>query len=535
MSSRSCSRTLATAFGVTCLLLVEASAQSNFRDAANSTVKYAQPVAAPKIACKALRERMTNFNVSIVSATLLPAQAGVPEHCRVYGVIQPEIRFEVNLPTAWNGRFYMHGNGGTAGQKPGHPAMASTRNAALRNGFATTWNDTGHDEFSHPLFSFAHDNLYRVVDFGFRAIHLTAVTAKDVVRAYYELPAKYSYFDGCSLGGRQALVSAQRFPSDFNGISVGAPVLDTGMVGLWNAKALEDAPIAYDKIDLIAEAVYRNCDGKDGLVDGIIDDPRRCDFDPERHLPKCPGDVDGSRCFTNAQIGALKKIYGGIVSKGRVVFPGNPVGAEAAGQQGVPPRHPPGEKVSGWDFWLIDRAGPGQLANFSESALKYLTFEKDDPKYNWRDFSFDRDYERLAGNAEYMDARDPDLSAFRVAGGKMIMRHGWADMSLNPLITIDYFEKVTATMGAQTSDFFRFFPVPGMFHCSGGVGVTSIDPMTALINWVEGGVAPETLPGSRVERGTVTLTRPLCPYPKVARYRGQGPANDAASFACASP
>lgn len=534
MSSVGRFRALVATSGIA-FLLVDAAAQSNFRDAATSPIRYTQGVAGPKLGCSELRERMTNFSVSIVSAKLIPAQEGIPEYCRVYGVIQPEIRFEVNLPTSWNGRLYMHGNGGTAGQKPGHPFMTGVRNAGLRHGFATTWNDTGHDEFAHPLFSFAHDNLYRVVDFGFRAVHLTALTSKEVIRTYYGLPATYSYFDGCSLGGRQALMSAQRFPSDFNGISAAAPVLNTGMAGLWNAKALEAAPIAYEKIGLIAEAVYHNCDGKDGLVDGVIDDPRRCDFDPERHLPKCPGDVDARDCFTIAQTGTLRKLYGGVVSKGSVVFPGVPVGAEAAGLQGVPPLYPPDEKVTGWDFWLVNRTGQSQLANFSESALKYLTFDKDDPNFNWKNFDFDRGYERPEANAEYLDARDADLSAFRGAGGKIIMRHGWADMSLNPLVTIDYYEGVVAAMGPQTHDFFRFFPVPGMFHCAGGVGVTSVDPMTSLINWVEGGVAPDSLAGSRVEKGVVTLTRPLCPYPKIARHKGQGPVNEAANFSCVSP
>jgi len=510
----------------------EAMAQSNFRDAATSPINYTQGVAGPKMDCRDLRERMTNYNVSIVSATLIPARSGIPEYCHVYGVIQPEIRFEVNLPTVWNGRLFMHGNGGTAGQKPGHLFMIGPRIDGLRHGFATTWNDTGHDEFAHPLFSFGHNNLYRVVDFGFRAIHLTAVTAKEVIRAYYDLPAKYSYFDGCSLGGRQALMSAQRFPSDFNGISVGAPVLNTGMVGLWNAKALEEAPIAYEKIGIIAEAVYRNCDGKDGLVDGVIDDPRRCNFDPARDLPKCPGDVDGPKCFTTAQIGTLKKLYGGVVSNGKVVFPGVPVGAEAAGLQGNPPIYPPDTRISGWDFWLVNKTGQSQLANFTESALKYLTFEKDDPNYNWRNFNFDRDYGRSDANGEYLDARDPNLAAFRAKGGKLIMRHGWADMSLNPLVTIDYYDKVLSTMGPQTNDFFRFFTVPGMFHCAGGTGVTSLDPMTSLINWVEGGVAPDSLAGSRFEKGAVTLTRPVCPYPKVARYKGTGSTTEAANFAC---
>jgi len=526
---------IAIALGLAAVFVSEAMAQSTFRDAATSPIKYTQGVARPNIVCRDLRERMTNYNVSIVSATLIPAKNGIPEYCHVYGVIQPEIRFEVNLPTVWNGRLFMHGNGGTAGQKPGHPFMIGPRNAGLRHGFATTWNDTGHDEFAHPLFSFGHNNLYRVMDFGFRAIHLTAVTAKEVIRAYYDLPAKYSYFDGCSLGGRQALVSAQRFPSDFNGISVGAPVLNTGMVGLWNAKALEEAPIAYEKIGIIAEAVYRNCDGQDGLVDGVIDDPRRCNFDPARDLPTCPGDVDGRSCFTIAQIGTLKKLYGGVVSNGKIVFPGVPVGAEAAGLQGVPPLYPPDQKVPGWDFWLVNRTGPSQLAQFTESALKYVTFEKDDPNYNWRNFDFDRDYGRSGATAEYSDARDPDLTAFRAKGGKLIMRHGWADMSLNPLVTIDYYDKVLATMGPQTSDFFRFFPVPGMFHCAGGTGVTSLDPMTPLINWVEGGVAPDSLAGSRVEKGVVTLTRPVCPYPKVARHKGTGSTTEAANFTCVDP
>ena len=225
----------------------------------------------------------------------VPAADGVPEHCRVSGMIQPEIRFELNLPTKWNRRFYMHGNGGFAGEAPEFGSRPMIRANALKQGFAVAQTNTGHDATAEPLASFAVSYQKRV-DYAFRAVHMTAVEAKRIAAAYYGRAASYSYWDGCSTGGRQGLISAQRFPHDFDGIVAGAPVLnfvDTVTQSLMNGLALVETPVPVAKMKLVSDAVYARCDAKDGLKDGLIDDPRRCDFDPARDVAQCAAGQDG--------------------------------------------------------------------------------------------------------------------------------------------------------------------------------------------------------------------------------------------------
>jgi Tannase and feruloyl esterase len=515
---------LATALA-TLALASPAAAQNgySFGDVARSVVGYAQATVRPQMACRDLLG-MSDTDVSIISAEVVAAAGGMPEHCRVSGVLAPEIRFQVNLPIAWNRRFYMNGNGGFAGESPEAAPRAAVRAAALRQGFVTATTNTGHEAAQEPLASFAERSYQKLVDYAFRAVHLTAVTAKSIATRYYDRTITFSYWDGCSTGGRQGLMEAQRFPADFDGIVAGAPVLnfvDTTVLGLWHNRALAEASISADKLKLVADAIYAKCDGVDGLVDGIIDDPRRCDFDPTRDLPVCAAGFDGATCVTTAQAATLKKIYGGVVSNGQPFFPGQPIGAEKGG---------------GWERWLI--AGPDtkplQLA-YPESFMKYIAFGKADPAYDWKTFDFDKDPPRLADARRLINATDPDLASFRSRGGKLLMYFGWADTALTPYMAIDYYEKALAANGPATREFFRLFMVPGMFHCRGGVGADRFDAMTALIDWVERGIAPDSLTASRVENDAVVRTRPLCPYPQVARHRGTGSIDAAASFACTEP
>ena len=507
----------------------------SFVDAAKSPLNFSQATVKPQMACRELRG-MTDGNVSILSAETMAAADGVPEHCRVSGVIAPEIRFEVNLPAAWNRRFYMNGNGGFAGESPDFPPRAALRANALRHGFVSATTNTGHDAAQEPLASFALGNPQKVIDYAFRAVHLTATTAKRLAARYYGRPVAYSYWDGCSTGGRQGLIEAQRFPADFDGIIAGAPVLnfvDTMVVALWNAKALDAAPISLEKLKVVADAVYAKCDAADGLADGVIDDPRRCDFDPARDLPKCAAGQDAASCVTEAQAGALKKIYEGVISDGKPYFPGQPIGAEKIGI----PLFPPPQPLSGWDLWLVGRGGglfggkSLQLA-YGESFMRHMAFQKADPSYDWKSFDFDKDPARLAEIRRLLNAADPDLTLFRKRGGKLLMYFGWADTALTPFMAIDYYEKAVAANGPDTTDFVRLFMVPGMFHCRGGFGTDRLDAMTALINWVENGAAPQSIPAARVEQGQVKRTRPLGPYPQVARYNGSGSIDDAANFTC---
>lgn len=280
-----------------------------------------QSVQRPKLNCPGLRS-LTGYGFTVATATLIPASSDAPEHCRAAGQILPEIRFEVNLPSDWNRRLYMFGNGGYAGESSDSPPRvalrARLRARAIRRGFVSTSTNTGHDNVAEPLGSFAQDRQ-RLLDYAFRSLHTTAETATRIATAYYGVKPSRAYFEGCSTGRRQALILAQRFPDDFDGIIVGAPVLNwtgTMMRYTCTSQALAVAPIPYAKMALLSDKIYDKCDAADGLKDGLIDDPRRCDFRPSRDLPKCAEGGENSACFTAAQIGTLEKIYGDVMSRG---------------------------------------------------------------------------------------------------------------------------------------------------------------------------------------------------------------------------
>lgn len=481
----------------------------------------------PKCACADLRS-LTNYDFSIESATLIPATADTPERCRVKGLIQPEIQFEVNLPATWNRRFYMFGNGGYAGESLDSPNRIGQRNNAIRRGFVVADTNTGHEAATEPLGTFAQ-NRQKLLDYAFRSLHTTAETGKRIAEAYFGAKPTRSYYEGCSTGGRQGLILAQRFPDDFDGIVAGAPVLNFSgtMIGYTQTlQALAAAPIPYAKLSLLAEKIYAQCDEKDGLKDGLIDDPRQCQFCPSCDLPQCPEGTDKADCFTAAQLNALQKIYGDVLSQGKRIFPGWPVGAEIAGPTG---RSPAGR--SGWDSWFINEQGqPSIQQNFSETFFRYLAFKN--PNFKFADFDFEKDPHRLEWIHNVLDATDPDLSRLQKRGSKLLMYFGWADPALNAQMGVDYYESVLQKMGVETKNFFRLFMVPGMFHCGGGVGCSTFDKLTPLIQWVEKGVAPDSLIGSRIIEGKTVRTRPLCPYPQVAKYKGSGSIDDAANFTC---
>ena len=501
---------------------------SQFKDW-NTFSKDPTTPSAKKLTCKALVS-LTGYEFSVNSATLVGAAGDVPEHCRVAGQILPEIQFELNLPTAWNGRLYMFGNGGFTGEPFDAPGRIASRSEALKHGFAVASTNTGHEAALEPLASFAL-NRQKLLDYAYRAVHVTAMTAKQIVNTFYQAPVSHSYFDGCSTGGRQGLMSAQRFPEDFDGIVVGAPVLNFSgslLRHIWRAQAIQTAPITKEKLSIVAERVYAKCDKLDGLADGLIDDPRKCPFHPATDLPMCSGDVDGPSCFTTAQIKTLEKIYDGVKINGKQFFPGQPLGAEiqAMGPNGM---------SSGWEPWTVTQTGRSLDAQFGESFLRYIAFSKPDPQFDLSKFNFDTDVEKMSAAARLMDATDADLSRFQSRGGKIVMYFGWADPALTPFMGIDYYEKVEAQMGLSTTDFFRLFMVPGMFHCRGGVGVSTFDALTPVVQWVEKTVPPDQIIGSRVVDEKVVRTRPLCPYPQVAKYKGSGSIDDASNFACAKP
>jgi feruloyl esterase len=291
----------------------------------------------PVTGCAGLRS-LTSNQISVAVAVAMPETAEAPAHCRVFGQVLPQVGFEVRMPADWNGRFMMVGNGGYAGEATDSRGRASQYGRYMKRGYAVAATDTGHSNITEPQGTFATDRQ-KLLDYAFRSLHVTADASKTVLRAYYgSAPAK-SYFEGCSTGGRQGLILAQRFPDDFDGITVGAPVLSftgTMLHYVQAAKALKAAPIGAAKLPALAARIYDTCDAKDGLKDGLIDDPRRCDFQPARDLPKCEAGADRPDCFTPPQIGTLDKLYGEVISAGKRIFPGWPVGGEIAGQNGHP-------------------------------------------------------------------------------------------------------------------------------------------------------------------------------------------------------
>jgi hypothetical protein len=518
--------TAALIVGVT---LTTASAQnsSQFRDWKPSALADATLVK-PHAACATL-VASTGYEFSIVSATVVPASNDAPEYCRVAGLIQPEIRFEVSLPSAWNGRLYMFGNGGYAGEQLDAQGRVATVRRALARGFAVAQTNTGHDGVAEPLGAFA-SSPQKFLDYAFRAVHVTAATAKRLVSTYYEGALRHSYFDGCSTGGRQGLISAQRFPDDFDGIVVGAPILDfSGTMIAYGPmqRALKEAPIEPAKLKPLADAVYAKCDAVDGLRDGLIDDPRKCTFNPGTDLPRCPNDADGAACFTSAQIKTLDAIYGGVKRNGETFFPGWPVGAEIA-SSGFG-----GSNTSGWLGFLIAPPNGRAIGSaFGETYFKNMAFGRPNPSYDWLSFDIDKDLDKIDWSRRVLDATEADLSRFRDRGGKIVSYFGWADNGLNPMMGVRYYESVLEKLGPRTTDFYRLFMVPGMFHCGGGVGVSTFDALTPLVTWVEQGTAPASIVGSRIVDGKAVRTRPLCPYPEVAKYKGSGSIDEAGNFSC---
>ncbi|MFN7928048.1 MAG: tannase/feruloyl esterase family alpha/beta hydrolase [Blastocatellia bacterium] len=483
--------------------------------------------------CTALASESFGPEVKIASATIVAATSNVPEHCDVRGVILPEAKFAVKLPTNWNHRFYMVGGGGYAGQLS-LPQM----NPGLQKGYATATTDTGHDAQKEPLGTFAErraDNPNadrKKLDYAYLAVHNTAILAKQLIKAFYSEQPKYSYWVGCSTGGRQGLMEAQRYPEDFDGYVIGAPVLKVsyeGIRGMWNAHAVSTGPgaISNDNLPLLAEAVYKKCDGTDGVQDGLIADPRKCNFDPLKDLPKCANETAGKDCFTTAQMQGLKKVYEGPrTSKGVQLYPGQPLGAEVA----VP--GPGGQARSGW-MGSIGGDGGGGLA-YGETMARFLAFEPQRGKdWSWKQFNFDTDPPKMKAYSQMIDATNPDLSKLKKRGGKIIHYHGWADALVNPSMSVEYYESVLKKMGAKpTAQFYKLYMIPGMFHCRGGIGCDEADWFSPLVEWVEKGTAPNVINGARLQQGTTILTRPHCPYPQVAKYKGSGDTTKAENFTC---
>jgi len=508
-------RSAAVAAALSLALAGPAYAQA-FANLKTSAVNYGVATAEPKTTCEALATSFKDKEIVSMTTRAIAGNDLAPAHCRVSGILSPEIGFEVNLPARWNERLYMIGNGGLAGEQPDDVARAVQRVQALTNAFVMVSTDTGHNASKEPAGVFAQRNPATAIDYAYRAVHLTAVTAKKIANAYYAKPVAKAYWNSCSNGGRQGLIEAQRFPDDFDGIVANAPWVDqTGFVigALWNQRALAEGPATLvDKIKLVTERAMAKCDKLDGLADGLIDDPRKCDFDPAKDVPE----------LTPGEAATLKKIYGGPASKGTPFFPGFMIGSENNG---------------GWNNLIIPGRPGAAAADFSlaNATMKYLVFNPPKPDYDYMGFDFDRDVTLVDRWGQLANAKNPDLSAFRKRGGKLVMTYGWADAILQPMMGVTYYENAVRKNGPKTTDFFRLFMAPGMAHCGGGVGPDQNDAVSAVIDWVETGKAPDSLVAKKIVGGQTTRSRPLCPYPQVARYKGNGSIDEAANFSCVKP
>jgi feruloyl esterase len=450
-----------------------------------------------------------------------PSGAAAPmlaAHCRVALTLKPspdsDIKAEIWLPvdTGWNGKLLGVGGGGFVGAV-NYGAMAG----ALGEGYAAASTDTGHAGGSAE---FALGHPEKVVDFAWRAVHEMTLKAKAVVLAHYGRAARFSYWQGCSTGGRQGLMEAQRFPEDYDGIVAGAPANNQIQLCAWRmaimVSVLQDAARALPpaKIAILHQAVLDACDALDGVKDGLLTDPRQCRFDPATLL--CRG-ADQNNCLTAPQIETVKMAYRDARTKnGDLIYPGLLPGSEIG--------------------WLL----PGQSkepGSIDLGMFRYLAHQ--DANWGWRAFDLDRDTALAEQRAGFMEAVNPDLSAFKARGGKLLIYHGWSDGgsggAISPVNTIQYYSSVLARMGPDQQSWLRLFMVPGMLHCGGGPGPNQFNAMAVLERWRELGQATDMIFAAHVAGNRVEMTRPLCAYPELAVYKGSGSTNDAGNFACKMP
>lgn len=448
------------------------------------------------------------------SALATPEPPKLPAHCRVIAVIRPaadsNIRIEAWMPEAgWNGKFLGVGNGGWAGQIP-RAAMVSP----LLEGYATASTDTGHEGAGAD---FALEHPEKLIDYSYRAVHEMTVKAKAVISRYYGKGPRFSYWAGCSLGGQQALKEAQLYPADYDGISAGCPTYNRTHLHAWQLyvgqealQSREPKSLSQDKLEMLHAAVLDACDLLDGVKDGILNDPRQCTFDPA--ALRCRGG-ETPDCLTDAQVKMVGEMYAPAFepATGNKLYPGAAYGSELA--------------------WKALIGGPEPFG-LAVGMFQYLV--RQNRNWNWRSFDVGRD--TGSADRQYRDtlnAEKTDLNAFRSRGGKLLLWHGWSDALVPPQGTIDYYRAVEMASG-NTRDFVRLFLVPGMFHCRGGAGPNQFNAIAALERWVESGAPPDQLIAYHVTGNLVDITRPLCAYPQVARWRGIGSTNDASNFVCGS-
>lgn len=504
-------------------------------------------------ACEGLKDLR---NLTLTRAEIKKNPIDDSAYCYVRGIISPAIHFHAQLPLPknWNGRFLQWGDGG----KDGDLDYADHR---VAQGYAVTNSNLGHDSAVEPGASFGFNNRQAEIDFGYRAVHLTVQAGKHLIQKYYEKEHDYSYFEGCSQGGRQGFMSAQRYPKDFDGISAGAPAFNyqgLNAAGTWNLQRVfrnnlvgnlavdsnDDGSLdSLALVQVLHESVLQRCDANDGVLDRLVSDPLSCNFDPKNDLIEamCPATPSGEPCFTQAQIETIADLYDGPKdSDGREVYPGKMLGSELSW---------PGYYLP----WEGNKMGPSKLMGVAGDHMNYLFYEKDpgvavpdvrdinyktkttgaNPEFHWIDWKID---DFFSGKGDLMksitDANDPDLNPFLLnEDGKMIIYHGLTDTLIVASDTIDYYnDLIDVTFNGDSEaakKSARLFLAPGMNHCGGGAGPNAWDKLSPLVNWVENGVAPESIVATHITNGEIDNERPLCAYPKQAKYIGS--AGDAAN------
>jgi feruloyl esterase len=437
-------------------------------------------------------------------------------YCRVSITLRPaadsEIKSEVWLPAAsvWNGKLLMEGGGGLVGS-----INTAGMTNAIREGYASASTDTGHTG-SSGRFALGHPD--KVTDFAYRAVHETAVEAKALIAVYYGRSPRLSYWEGCSTGGRQGLMSAERYPEDFDGIIAGAPAYNQIYLSAWRMRLLMTAlkspqhALPPEKLKLLNDAVLDTCDSNDGVNDRLIEDPRSCNFDPS--ALKCSG-TETASCLTPQQLETVTIAYTDLRKPtGELLCPRLPFGGEL-----------------GWRL----PAGATAPGTIDIEIFRYMANQ--DPAWDWRSFDLEKDIDRALLHGKEIHAVNPDLAKFKARGGKLLIYHGWSDGgsggSISALNTVSYYESVLKHMGPNQDDWLRLFMVPGMDHCGGGTGPNQFNKLAALERWREQNEPPKSIVAARVnDSGVIDMTRPLCPYPQRAVYKGSGSTNDAANYTC---
>ena len=483
--------------------------------------------------CGGLTSQKVFENTTIVSARMQPADADKhrPPFCEVTATASPapgsNITIVVRLPDGWNGKLLGSGGGGWAGNTtltasaPDRPPGATP---GLVAGYTVAQTNGGHD-VSNVWDTSWSTNPEAVTDFSYRAIHVMTNVAKAVIAAYYGRPQQQAYFEGCSTGGRQALMEVQRYPNDYQGVIAGAPVYTLGVQTtsvVRNQVFARAEPLTDGQLARLKTAALAACDGRDGLVDGVITDPRACTFDPASLQCGSGSDTGQESCLTPKQVQTLHAVYSGVKNAAGdiVAYP------LARGSEGSWTRFISAAKTPTEDDFNTGPAGAGL------GGLRPLLFN--DANFDLRAFNVDKDYPRIRNSAfaAGYEAKDPDISAFVNAGGKLLLWHGMLDPGPSPLATIEYFDRVKQVTGPKVKSLdegARMFMAPGVYHCRGGPGADQIDLVGAIDNWVAHGQAPSTLLATRTDG---TLSRPVCQYPALPRYKSKGDPNAAESFIC---